>query len=412
MATGKALSKAGLADLAVLGGPALFTGDLHVGRPNIGERAHLMARIEAMLDSRWLTNDGPLVAEFEAAVASRHAVRHCVATNNATAGLQIAIKALGMTGEVILPSFTFVATAHSLRWLDLTPIFCDVDPATHLMDPAEVERLITPRTGGILGVHLWGQACAPEALSDLARQHRLPLLFDAAHALGCSHRGQPIGGAGDAEVLSFHATKVANAFEGGAILTNDGTLADRLRRMRNFGFRGTDHVDILGINAKMPEVCAAMGLTSLEALDEFISVNRRNFAAYRQGLAGLPGIRLHEAPAGDEVNHHYVILEVDEQAAGVSRDELVRWLRAEGVLARRYFHPGCHRMAPYRAEDPLAAARLPVTDRLSAQVLALPTGTAMTAAAVEELCRLLGFLAANAAPIRRRLIDLTSPKAA
>lgn len=407
-----ALSKTSLEELAVLGGPALFAGELHVGRPNIGDRARLMARIEAMLDSLWLTNDGPLVAEFEATLARRHDVRHCVATNNATSGLQIAIKALGMTGEVILPSFTFVATAHALRWLGLTPIFCDVDPATHLLDPAQVERLITPRTGGILGVHLWGQACAPEALSEIARKHRLPLLFDAAHALGCLHHGQPVGGAGDAEVLSFHATKVANSFEGGAVLTNDGDLASHLRRMRNFGFRGTDHVDTLGINAKMPEVCAAMGLTSLETLDDFIAVNRRNFALYRAGLAGLPGITLHEAPEGDEVNHHYVVLEVDAAQAGLSRDDLVLWLRAEGVLARRYFHPGCHRMAPYRTEDPLAPARLPVTERLSAEVLALPTGTAVTEQSVQAICALIHFLIAESAAIHGRVAGAGSTRAA
>src|SRR5690349_4944149 len=205
----------GLSDLAIFGAPPVFEEPLHVGRPNIGDRERLLARINDMLDRRWLTNNGPFVQELEEKIAAFLGVKHCIAMCNATVGLEIAIRATGMTGEVIVPSFTFIATAHALQWQEITPVFCDIDPRTHNIDPQQVEKLITPRTTGIIGVHVWGRACDVAALEAIAARRRLTLLFDAAHAFGCSYRGRMIGGFGDAEVLSFHATKFFNSFEGG-----------------------------------------------------------------------------------------------------------------------------------------------------------------------------------------------------
>ncbi len=232
-----------------------------------------------MLDRRWLTNDGPLVGEFEARVASRLGVRHCVTTSNATVALELASRALGMTGEVIVPSFTFVGTVHALHWHGVTPVFCDIDSETHRIDPECVEALITPNTTGIVGVHLWGRMCDEQALNAIASRHGFPLLFDAAHAMGSTSGGRSVGGFGHAEVLSFHATKIVNSFEGGAIVTDDDELASQLRATRNFGFVGRDYAEGLGKNAKMSEASAAMGLTSLDSLDDFIAVNQRNFCA-------------------------------------------------------------------------------------------------------------------------------------
>ena len=221
-------------------------------------------------------------------------VRHCVAMCNATIALEIAIRALGLKGEVILPSYTFVATAHALQWQEITPVFADLDPRTHNIDPASIERLITPRTTGIIGVHVWGRPCDTAALEGIAARRGLKLMFDAAHAFGCSHAGRMIGGFGTCEVLSFHATKFLNSFEGGAIVTNDDALADQMRLMRNFGFVDYDRVIYVGTNGKMTEICAAMGLTSLEAMDDIIAINKRNYEAYRRGLSGLPGITRHQ----------------------------------------------------------------------------------------------------------------------
>src|SRR5579864_7053352 len=329
-----------LPDLAIFGKPPAFANKIHVGRPNIGSRDHLLARINDMLDRVWLTNNGPYVQEFETKIAAFVGVRHCVAMCNATIALEIAIRALGLTGEVIVPAFTFIATAHALQWQEVTPVFSDIDPTTHTIDPAHVEKMITPRTTGIIGVHTWGHPCDIEALESIARRRNLQLLFDAAHAFACSYKGKPIGGFGRCEIFSFHATKFFNTFEGGAVLTNDDALAEKIRLMRNFGFSGYDNVIYIGTNGKMTEVCAAMGLTSLESVEDFIDTNSRNHGAYCRGLDGIPGVRVMAYDRRERANYQYIVLEVDQRTAGLTRDELVEVLFAENVLARRYFFPG------------------------------------------------------------------------
>jgi dTDP-4-amino-4,6-dideoxygalactose transaminase len=380
--------KTRIGELAVHGGPPAFAEGVHVGRPNVGDRRRLLERIDGVLDRRWLSNGGPLVQELEARIAELAEVEHCVAMGNATVALEVAARALGLEGEVILPSFTFVATAHALRWQGITPVFCDI-AADHCIDPARVEELITPRTSGLVGVHLWGRSCDVEALAELAERHRLKLLFDAAHAFGCTRRGRPIGGSGAAEVFSFHATKFVNSGEGGAVVTNDGALAERIRLMSNFGFSGYDRVVALGTNGKMSELAAAMGLTSLESMDEYAATNRANHRQYRRELAGLPGVEPMPYDESERCNYQYVVLEIDEARAGVGRDRLIEVLHAENVFARRYFYPGCHRMEPYRSELPDAAARLPRTERVAARVLVLPTGTAVGREEIAAICAIL-----------------------
>jgi dTDP-4-amino-4,6-dideoxygalactose transaminase len=333
-------------ELAIFGARPAFDEPLHVGRPNIGDRTRLLERIERMLDDRWLSNNGPLVREFEQRVCDHLGVRNCVATCNGTVALELAIRTTGLTGEVIVPSFTFVATAHALQWQQITPVFCDIDPITLTIDPRRVEELITPRTSGIIGVHLWEQPCAVDELSALASTRGLQLLFDAAQAFGCSASGTMIGNFGRAEVLSFHATKCVNAFEGGAVVTNDDELAARIRLMKNFGFSGYDTVVSVGTNGKMTEIAAAMGLTSLESLGDFVARNRRNHREYARRLEGVPGLSLRSYDTTERRTFNYVVVEVDASDAGLGRDELQRVLWAENVLARRYFYPGCHRMEP------------------------------------------------------------------
>jgi dTDP-4-amino-4,6-dideoxygalactose transaminase len=330
-------------------------------------------------------------------------VEHCIAICNATIALELAIRALGMTGEVIVPSFTFIATAHALQWQEITPVFCDIDPATHNIDPQKVLELITPRTSGIIGVHLWGRACEVDALSRIARAHQLKLLFDAAHAFACSYQGQMVGNFGEAEVFSFHATKFLNTFEGGAIVTHDADLAKKIRLMKNFGFVDYDDVRYIGTNGKMTEVSAAMGLTGLESLDTFIAVNRQNYYQYQAELSGLPGLRMVQYDEREKSNYQYVILEIDEQVAGISRDDLVGILHAENVLARRYFYPGCHRMQPYRSELPDAGLYLPETERLAKRVLALPTGTAVGPDEIHLISQVIHLAFANSREITQRL---------
>ncbi len=378
-------------DLAIFDGAPAFQESLHVGRPNIGNRDALLARINDLLDRRWLTNHGPYVQEFEQRLADFIGVKHCIAMCNATVALEIAIRALGLKGEVIVPSFTFVATAHALQWQEITPVFCDVDPATHNLDPNRVEEMITPRTSGIIGVHLWGRPCSVDALTEIARRKNLKLVFDAAHAFGASHKGTMIGNFGNAEVFSFHATKFFNTFEGGAVATNDDDLATKIRLMKNFGFAGYDNVIYIGTNGKMNEVSAAMGLTSLESLAEFIDINRHNYKTYLQGLDGIPGISLQRYCESDRCNFQYIVLEVDDSITGLTRDRLQQILMAENVLARRYFYPGCHRMEPYRSHFPHAGLLLPVTEGLVHRVLSLPTGTAVRAEDIIKICHIIRY---------------------
>ncbi len=392
-----------ISDLALCGGKPAFKEVLHVGRPNIGARERLLERINDLLDRRWFTNRGPYVRQFEERLEEYLGVKHAVAVCNATVGLEIAIRALGMTGEVVVPSFTFVATAHALQWQEITPVFADINPDTHNLDPTVVERMITPRTSGIIGVHVWGRPAEIEALSEIAQRHDLRLLFDAAHAFGCTHGGVMIGNFGEAEVFSFHATKFFNTFEGGAITTNDDALATKVRLMHNFGFAGLDNVIYVGTNGKMSEVSAAMGLTGLESITEFIAVNRRNYLAYQRLLEGVPGIELIEYDETEQRNYQYVVAEVDGSPGGMDRDLLVRLLHAEHIRVRRYFFPGCHRMEPYRSCFPHARLLLPVTERLTERVVSFPTGTAVNEKDVMRICDIVRFAMTHGKEIRQRL---------
>ncbi len=397
------MSTATVSDLAIFGGTPAFKTVLHVGQPNIGNREKFTAHVNDILDRRWLTNGGAYVTEFEKRIAETINVKHCVAMCNATVGLEIAIRALEFTGEVIVPSFTFVATANVLQWQAITPVFCDINRHTHSLDPEKVEQLITPRTSGIIGVHLWGKPCDVAGLTEIAKRHELKLLFDSAHAFGCSYKGKMVGNFGDAEVFSFHATKFLNSLEGGAVVTNNDALAEKLRLMRNFGFTSYDRTESIGLNGKMNEVAAAMGLTNLDSMDEFIAINRRHHQQYRDQLAGFAGISFLPYDDNERSNYQYVVLEIDDSKAGITRDELMQILHAENVLARRYFYPGCHKMEPYKSLYPEAGSSLTETEFVASRVLTLPTGQAITPDIIRGVCTIIGTVLDNATEVRKRL---------
>lgn len=390
-----------IGDLAIFGGTPAFDKTLHVGQPNIGNREKFLERVDDILERRWLTNAGTYVTQFEQRIAEIANVEHCVAMCNATVGLEIAIRALELKGEVIVPSFTFIATAHVLEWQGITPVFCDIDARTHTLDPARVEELITERTSGIIGVHLWGRPCEVDELSEIAARRNLKLLFDSAHAFGCSYKGRMIGNFGDAEVFSFHATKFINSLEGGAVVTNDANLAQQLRLMRNFGFTNYDRTDSIGLNGKLNEVSAAMGLTNLENMDALVDTNRRNHQQYQTELAGLAGVSFARYDERERSNYQYVVLEIDESETSVTRDQLLQVLHRENVLARRYFYPGCHRMAPYRQLYPNLS--LPQTELVTERVLTLPTGQAITPEVISSVCAIIRTVVDNAGEVRKRL---------
>ncbi|MCO5995415.1 dTDP-4-dehydro-6-deoxyglucose aminotransferase [Actinoallomurus rhizosphaericola] len=370
-------------DLALFGGPAAFLQPLFVGRPSIGDRSRFLERMNWALDNQWLTNGGPLLREFEERVADLAGVRNCVATCNATTALQLMYLAMELSGEVIMPSMTFIATAHAARMVGLRPVFCDIDPATGCIDPREAEAAVTSRTSAVVGVHLYGRPCPIDELQKVTVKHGLKLAFDAAHALGCTYQGRRIGGFGTAEVFSFHATKVVNSFEGGAIVTDDDGLAQHLRSLNAFGTGAGGRTERIGTNAKMSEAAAAMGLTSLDAFDATVRHNRANHALYQSELLGVEGVSVFSFDEEESPNCQYVVVQIDEAVAGVHRDLLMQVLRAENVVPQRYFSPACHQVEPYRSECPV---ELPHTERMADQVLVLPTGPAVSGEDIRRVC--------------------------
>jgi dTDP-4-amino-4,6-dideoxygalactose transaminase len=365
-----------------------FREPLLVGRPNIGSREHYLELVGAMLDRRWLSNNGVLVQTLESRIADYLGVKHCVAMCNGTLALEVGARALGLKGEVIVPSYTFVATVHALQWQGIKPVFVDIDPDTHCLDPEAVRRAITPQTTGILAVHLWGRPAAVDALERIAREHNLKLMFDAAHAFGCTYRQQPLGNFGDCEVFSLHATKFLNSLEGGALTTNDDAIAERARAMRNFGFVALDDVGYAGTNGKMAEACAAMGLVNLDFLDAFIATNVKNHQTYAAQLDGITGLRLLKYDQSERNNHQYVVVEIAPEFAA-TRDELIASLHAENIFARKYFWPGCHRMMPYREMYPDIDSSLPHTNEVASRVVVLPTGTAVSTSDIQAVCSVI-----------------------
>lgn len=379
----------GAGDLAINGAVPAYGEPLHVGRPNVGPKVELLELMDQVMERRWLTNNGPLVQELEARIARQLGVRNCVVVCNGTVALEIAIRALGLTGEVIVPAYTFIATAHALEWQGLVPVFADIDPGTHNVDPASVERCIGPHTSGIIGVHLWGRPAPVDDLESIARKYGLALMFDAAHAFGCAFRGRKIGGFGRCEVFSFHATKIFNTFEGGAVTTDDDELAEQVRLMRNFGFRGYDNVVYPGTNGKMSEASAAMGLVNLDALDGFVQGSRATHEAYLGALEPIAGVDPLRFDPECDPNFHYMVVEVEGDSR--LRDRVVDALHAENILARKYFWPGCHRMEPYRSRPAAASPELVHTEAVSGRVVVLPAGPRITAQDVAVIAAVIDF---------------------
>ncbi len=351
----------------------MFETPVHVAQVNLPAWDEVERAFRGIFERRFFANHGPLVRELDAAFAEATGVDHAVCVTNGTVALMILAQALELSGEVIVPAFTFPATVQALRWAGLEPVFCDVDPQTHMICAATVGPLITPRTRGVMGVHLWGRACDPDGLQALCEDHGLALMFDACHAVACTHRGAPIGGLGAGEAFSFHATKVLNGGEGGCITTNDAGLAARLRTIRSFHPGETFAQVPTRMNGKMSEAQAALALISLKDLPVNVEANRRRYEQYAAILAEVPGLDLVRYDPREENSFQYVVVEVAPEAFGLNRDQLLAALAAENILCRRHFYPAVHRMAPFD-RSPL---RLPVTEQLCERLIQLPNGQAM-----------------------------------
>lgn len=398
--------------LAILGGEPAFSMPRHVGTPFIPPRDLVHASLDEILDSKRFTNDGPFVLQLEALLANLHSVKRVVVMSNATTALQLLFRALSLEGEIIMPAFTFIATAHAAAWERLQPRFVDIKHSTHCIDPSSVQDSISAATAALVGVHLWGHVCDIDALTSIANNHKIPLLVDASQAIGWNHAC--LASAFDAldgplaSVISLHATKLVSSLEGGAVLTNDDSLADQLRKMRNFGFSGYDKVISLGINAKMNEFAAAFAIRGLECFNQLVMHSRDVWLEYQRLLADLPGITF-LFPAGcTPVNYHYVVLMVDSSLCHLSRDELIEVLWAENIRARRYFYPGCHRSEPYASRGCEWIPDLPVTDYVAANALVLPASSAVSVHEVSMISERIRLALHHSCQVRQILISSPS----
>jgi dTDP-4-amino-4,6-dideoxygalactose transaminase len=342
-----------------------------VTQPMLPPLEEFIPYLREIWDSKWLTNGGPFHQKLEAALAERLDVAEVALVSNGTIGLMLALQAIHATGEVITTPYSFVATAHSLLWNNLTPVFVDIDPVTCNLDAAKLEAAITPQTSAILPVHCYGTACNVDEIQRVANIYGLKVIYDAAHAFGVRHNGKSLLRAGDLSVLSFHATKVFNTFEGGAIVCPDADTKQRIDFLKNFGFADEVTVTAPGINGKMNEIQAAFGMLQLKHLDAALECRRIVAARYVQALKDVPGITCLASTPGVAPNHSYFPILVGPDYS-LTRDGLYEKLRDNAILSRRYFYPLISTMPMYEALASSAPANLPVATRIAEQVLCLP----------------------------------------
>ncbi|QDT03535.1 dTDP-4-amino-4,6-dideoxy-D-glucose transaminase [Rubripirellula lacrimiformis] len=311
---------------------------IYVTQPSLPPLEEFIPYLEKIWKSKILTNNGPFHKQLEEALCEYLDVEHVALFNNGTIALITALQALKIKGEVITTPYSFVATAHSLVWNNIEPVFVDIDPATCNLDPERIEEAITPRTTAILPVHCYGNPCNTERIQQIANTHGLKVIYDAAHAFGVKHKGESVLRHGDLSVLSFHATKVFNTFEGGAIICPNAEIKQRIDHLKNFGFADETTVMETGINGKMSEFNAALGLLQLKTIDNAIKRRRQTEARYRNALVNIPGITLLPDPADTIGNASYMPIMVNMEYP-LSRDELYQKLKDAGINGRRYFHP-------------------------------------------------------------------------
>jgi dTDP-4-amino-4,6-dideoxygalactose transaminase len=363
-----------------------FDRPVYVTRPVLPPLSSVMARLEEVWATEWLTNIGAQHERLESALRTYLDVGELSLFTNGTIALMTAVRALGLAGDVLTTPFTFPATPHALNFSGITPVFCDIDPVTLNVEPAAVERAITSRTSGILAVHVYGNPCDVAGLQDVADRHGLRIIYDAAHAFGARLHRQGIGCFGDATMFSFHATKLFHTAEGGAVACADRSLKGKIDDLRNFGIHGPDAVDAIGINGKMTELQAALGLCVLDCLPDELSRRGRLLSRYRERFAQMDGMTFIQPPDGVEASGQYSVIRVDAATFGCSRDVLHRELRTFNVFTRRYFHPLCSNYECYRHLPSSAPGNLPVATRAAQEVLCLPLYGGLSESDVDRIC--------------------------
>lgn len=337
--------------------------------PNLEEFHELLKEI---WDSKWITNNGSFHQQLERALAEYLKVPYVSLFTNGTLPLITALQALRITGEVITTPYSFVATTHALWWNGIKPVFVDIDPKSGCLDPNKIEAAVTPRTTAIMPVHVYGKPCGVEAIQQIADKYGLKVIYDAAHAFGVEVDGKSILNAGDMSTLSFHATKVFNTIEGGAMVMHDEKTKQRIDYLKNFGFAGETEVVAPGINSKMDEMRSAYGLLNLRQVDVAIEARHQVAIRYREALRGVEGITYWEDMPGVRHNYSYFPIFVDAKKYGMTRDELYYKMREQGVWGRRYFYPLISTFSTYRGLESATPENLPVATKMADEVICLP----------------------------------------
>ena len=357
---------------------------INVTRSSMPSYEEYCEKIKPIFESRWLTNMGPLHNEFADKVGSYLGVDNVSLFTNGHLALCVAIRALGLTGEVITTPFTFASTTHAIVDCGLTPVFCDVNPDTYTIDADKIESLITDKTSAIIPVHVYGNVCDVEKIDAIAKKHNIKVIYDAAHVFGVKIDDRGIGSFGDISMFSFHATKVFNTIEGGCLTYSDTNLKEKISSLRNFGITGPESVDMVGTNAKMNEFQAAMGLCNLKNIDECIKSRKMAAETYRTRLENIKGIKL--SPIQENVTENYAYFPVVFDGYKYNRDEIAKKLSENDIYARKYFYPITNEFSCYKGKY---KGETPIAKYISENVLTLPLYEGLTAEDVNRICDII-----------------------
>lgn len=360
-----------------------------VTSPLLPDREEFNRLLAEIWDSKWITNNGRFHKQLEKELAEYLKVPYISLFTNGTLPLITALQALRITGEVITTPYSFVATTHSLWWNGIKPVFVDIDPATCALDPQKIEAAITPRTTAIMPVHCYGKPCDTKAIQEIADKYGLRVIYDAAHAFGVEVNGESLLNAGDMSTLSFHATKVYNTIEGGALVVHDEATKKRIDYLKNFGFANETTVVAPGINSKMDEIRCAYGLLNLREVDKAIEARRKVAVRYREVLRNVDGITFFDDMPGVRHNYSYFPIFIDAERYGMSRDELYFKMKEANVLGRRYFYPLISEFSTYRGLPSAKPENLPVATRIANEVICLPMHHALTEDDMERILELV-----------------------
>lgn len=361
--------------------------EIYVTRSSMPEKEEYYKEIEELWNSHFLTNMGVKHQKLEMELKEYLGVEHIELMCNGHMALELAIQAMGIEGEVITTPFTFVSTTHAIVRNGLTPVFCDINVEDYTIDCKKIEALITDRTSAILPVHVYGHVCDVEKIEEIAKTYNLKVIYDAAHAFGVSYKGQGIGNFGDAAIFSFHATKVFNTIEGGAVCYREDRLGKELYKLKNFGIRSEEVIDGIGANAKMNEFQAAMGLCNLRHIDEEIEKRKEIVELYRSKLSDIPGIILPSKQEHVKDNYAYFPVLFDEKNFGYTRDDIYERLKKKRIFARKYFYPLTSNCQCYQGN--FEVGRTPMAEYVSDRILTLPLFADLSIEAVDDICNII-----------------------